>query len=436
MLEAAPGSRDSIRPSQAYTNEATEKKRMAATSQAQQPVGASQSSLRTAALAMFALLLVAYTLMAADRYLISMLGTDIRQALNLSLPQMGTLTTTFTLGIAIAGLPSGALIARTSRRTVLLLGIALFSIATLLFTQATGFASMFVLIVMQGAGMSFLATSMFALSASYFSKTRVAALGIVNVCFGLGSILGPRVIGTIQSNTGTWQPPMLIFGFTGVGLAILCALLVRSWFTETKRAAEHVEHAGGADSLMNRNTLILSMLSVLYGLTVYGWLGLYPTFLRDVLHLTPAEVGGVMPFFGLGSLTAFFAGQLGDRFPTKVILISASLVLVVLGFFLYVPDLNIVMYRVMALLVGIFGAAIVYTNLAGGHLKALRHGLANKGSSMFVTSVYAGGAFGGLMMGSMVASWGWQVAGQIQVSLLSLLAVILTFALRPSEFSK
>lgn len=409
---------------------------MASTSPAQEPVSVRRSSARTAALAMFALLLVAYTLMAADRYLISMLGTDIREALKLSLPQMGTLTTTFTLGIAIAGLPGGALIAKTSRRTVLLLGIALFSVATLLFTQATGFAGMFVLIVMQGAGMSFLATSMFALSASYFSKTRVAALGIVNVCFGLGSFLGPWAIGNIQSKTGTWQAPMLVFGFTGVGLAILCALLIRSWFTETKRAAEHGEHAGGAESLLNRNTLIFSVLSVLYGLTVYGWLGLYPTFLREVLHLTPTEVGGVMPFFGLGSLTAFFAGQLGDRFPTKIILSSASLVLVVLGFFLYLPGLGIAVYKLMALLVGIFGAAIVYTNLAGGRIKSLRHSLANKGSSMFISSMYAGGALGGLMMGSMVANWGWQVAGEIQVSLLSLLAVLLTFWLRPVEFSK
>ncbi len=408
---------------------------MASTSQS---VRADQAGARTVALAMFALLLVAYTLMAADRYLISMLGTDIRGALGLSLPQMGTLTTTFTLGIAIAGLPSGALIARTSRRTVLLLGIALFSVATLLFTQATGFASMFVLIVMQGAGMSFLATSMFALSASYFSKTRVAALGIVNVCFGLGSFLGPWAIGNIQSKTdpGAWQPPMLIFGLTGVGLVILCALLVRSWFTETKGAAALGEHTGGADSLMNRNTLIFSALSVLYGLTVYGWLGLYPTFLRDALKFTPAEVGGIMPFFGLGSLTAFFAGQLGDRFPTKVILSSASLVLVVLGFFLYLPGLGIATYKIMALLVGIFGAAIVYTNLTGGHIKALRRSLANKGSSMFITSMYAGGALGGLMMGSMVAKWGWGVAGQIQVSLLSLLAALLVLGLRPSEFSK
>src|SRR3954464_468657 len=215
---------------------------MASTAHATTTATAEHSGARTTALAMFALLLVSYTLMSADRYLISMLGPDIRAALGLSLPQMGALTTMFTFGIAIAGLPAGALIARYSRRTVLLLGITLFSIATLLFTQATGFFSMFVFIVMQGAGMSFLATSMFALSASYFSKTRVAAVGIVNVCFGLGSFLGPWAVGNIRTTTGMWQPPMLVFGLTGVGLAILCALLVRSWFTETKRAAEQGEH--------------------------------------------------------------------------------------------------------------------------------------------------------------------------------------------------
>ena len=56
----------------------------------------------------------------------------------------------------------------------------------------------------------------------------------------------------------------------------------------------------------------------------------------------------------------------------------------------------------MALLVGIFGAAIVYTNLAGGHIKSLRRSLASKGSSMFVSSIYAGGALGGYMMGSLL----------------------------------
>src|SRR3954462_14452455 len=175
---------------------------MTSIAQAKTAATADRSGARTTALAMFALLLVSYTLMSADRYLISMLGPDIRAALGLSLPQMGALTTMFTFGIAIAGLPAGALIARYSRRTVLLLGITLFSVATLLFTRATGFPSMFVFIVMQGAGMSFLATSMFALSASYFSKSLVSAVCIVNVCFGLGSFVVPLAIGNIRTATG------------------------------------------------------------------------------------------------------------------------------------------------------------------------------------------------------------------------------------------
>src|SRR5436190_9098473 len=240
---------------------------MSSTAHVMPAATAGQSGTRTAALTMFGLLLVSYTLMSADRYLINMLGTDIRKALNFSLPQMGALATMFTLGIALAGLPGGALIARTSRRTVLILGVGLFSVATLLFTQATGFFSMFALIVMQGAGMSFLATSMFALSASYFWKTRVAAVGIVNVCFGLGSFLGPWAIGNLRSSTGTWQYPTVVFGLAGVGLAILAGLLVRSWFTDAKGAVARSEDTGGAGSLMNRNTLILSVLSVLYGLT-------------------------------------------------------------------------------------------------------------------------------------------------------------------------
>ena len=397
---------------------------------------AEQSGTRTAALTMFGLLLVSYTLMSADRYLINMLGTDIRKALNFSLPQMGALATMFTLGIALAGLPGGALIARTSRRTVLLLGVVLFSVATLLFTQATGFLSMFVFIVMQGMGMSFLATSMFALSASYFSKTRVAAVGIVNVCFGLGSFVGPWAVGNIRTSSGRWQTPMVVFGVIGIGVAILVAVFVRGWFTETKGAAQHSDATGGADSLMNRNTIILSILSALYGLIVYGFLGLYPTFLREVLKLTPAEAGGIMPFFGLGSLLSFFAGQLGDRFPVKLVLTAGWAVLVGVGIFLYVPGLSTGTYKFMALLFGIFGGAIVYTNLAGAHIKSLRRSLANKGSSMFISSIYAGGALGGYVMGSLVATWGWGVAGQIQVSLLALIGLVLAFGLRPGEMSQ
>ena len=116
---------------------------------------------KKAAYAMFGLLLFTYILMVADRFLVSMLAVDIRSALSLSVPNMFALTTMFTLGLAIGGLPAAGLIARYSRKTVLLTGLVLLSGATLAFTQAVGFWSFFVFIVAQGVGMSFLATAMF-----------------------------------------------------------------------------------------------------------------------------------------------------------------------------------------------------------------------------------------------------------------------------------
>ncbi len=394
------------------------------------------SGLNKAAMAMFGLLLLTYILMVADRFLVSMLAVDIRGALDLSIHNMFALTTMFTLGLGIAGLPAAALIARYSRKAVLLTGLILLSSATLLFTRATGFASMFVFIVLQGVGMSFLATSMFSLSTSYFAANRVAALGLVNLCFGLGSLLGHRIIGEMRTAIGSWEAPMLIFGFTGIGLAILIALTVRPWFSETKAAAKHLVDSGGADTLKNHNTILLTVMSGLYGMVIYGFLGTYPSYMRGVLELPAADVGAIMMWFGVGSLTSYYGGKLGDKFSSKSVLSSCSLALGVVTLFLFQPDLSTWTYKLLATLIGVFGAAIVYTNLAGGHVKALRRTLTSKGSGMFVTTVYGGAAMGGYTMGLLVENYSWKFAGQIQISLLCLIIAVLALGLRQSEFSK
>jgi predicted MFS family arabinose efflux permease len=388
------------------------------------------------AYAMFGLLLVTYILMVADRFLVSMLATDLREALDLSGPNMFALTTMFTLGLGIGGLPAAALIARFSRKAVLLTGLILLSAATLLFTKATGFASMFVFIVLQGVGMSFLATAMFSLSTSYFSANRVAALGLVNLCFGLGSLLGHRIIGEMRTAMGSWEAPMLIFGFIGVGLAIAIAIFVRPWFSEVKPAAKHLVDSGGADTLKNRNTIILAVMSAVYGMVIYGFLGTYPSFLLTELGLTHAEMGAIMMWFGIGGLTSYYGGKLGDKFSSKSVLFTCSVVLGVVTLFLFKTDQSLWMYKLLATLVGVFGAAIVYTNLAGGHVKSLKRTLTSKGSGMFVTSVYGGAALGGWTMGLLQENWGWAFAGQIQISLLCMVIAVLALGLRQSEFSK
>ena len=229
---------------------------------------------------------------------------------------------------------------------------------------------------------------------------------------------------------------MLIFGFTGIAFAVLIAITVRKWFSEVAPVAKNLVDSGGADTLKNRNTIILTVMSAIYGMVVYGFLGTYPSYMREVLELPAAEVGAVMMWFGVGGLTSYYGGKLGDKYSSKSVIFTCSMALAVVTLALFMTGLSVLTYKILATLVGIFGAAIVYTNLAGGHVKSLRRSLSSKGSGMFVTSVYGGAAIGGYTMGLLVENVSWVFAGQVQLTALSVIVALLALGLKQEEFSK
>jgi DHA1 family inner membrane transport protein len=384
---------------------------------------------------MYCVLLLSYTLMAADRYLFPVLAADVRKAFGFSLANTGLLATIFTLGLGVGGLPTGFLLARYSRKIVLMTGIVIFSAATALTTVVPGFWTMLICLAAQGIGMSMLATCMFALAASYFSGYRSAAIGSVNFSYGIGGFLGPYLAGKLRQSYNTWHAPMLAFGLSGFVMVVVIAAAVRPWFSETRRAAEVKADSGGAASLANRNTVILAILSVIHGLSMYGFLGLYPTFLRETLHYSPASAGTVIGFFGVGALASIPCGWIGDRFSPKLVLSGALLSSAVLGYLFFQASPSMPMRELLTFIYGVTGSAVLYVNLAGYHVKALRRSLSSSGSGMFVTSLYAGAAFGGLFLGKLANWGGWLRASEIEMSLFCFIGAILALALRPSEMS-
>src|SRR3984893_5784704 len=390
-----------------------------------------ESAARSVAIAMYCVLLVSYILMAADRHLFPVLAPDIRKAFGFSLDNIGVLSTIFTLGLGISGLPTGYLLARYSRKMVLLTGIVIFSAATALTTVVPGFWTMLVCLAAQGIGMSMLATSMFALAASYFSGNRSAAIGSVNFCYGIGGFLGPYLAGKLRQSYNTWHAPMIWFGAFGFVMVVLIAATVRPWFSDTRRVVEIKADSGGAVSLANRNTVILSILSVIHGLSMYGFLGLYPTFLRETLHYSPINAGKVIGFFGVGALASIPCGWIGDRYSPKLVLSGSLLSVAVLGYLFFQVSPTMFTREILTCIYGVTGSAVLYVNLAGYHVKALRRSLSSRGSGMFVTSLYSGAAFGGYLLGWLVAhAGGWLVASEIEMSLMCFLGAILALAFR------
>ncbi|HSU87851.1 MAG TPA: MFS transporter, partial [Terriglobia bacterium] len=223
---------------------------------------------RRAAIAMFAVLLGTYVINAMDRQLFPLLVPEVRRQYNFSLSDVGLLSTVFTLGMALAGLPTGYLLSRFSRKTVLQAGVALFSVCTVLTVMAFGFSDMLLYRAATGVGEAMQLTILLAIAANYFTGHRAAAVGSVNFSFGIGAIISPILGGALLSSYKSWQVPMVFFGVLGFVAIVVISLSVRPWFTETQRSAGERIDRGGAPTVINRNTILLTVMSVIGGFVI------------------------------------------------------------------------------------------------------------------------------------------------------------------------
>src|SRR6201998_2108281 len=144
-------------------------------------------------------------------------------------------------------------------------------------------------------------TVMLAIAANYFTEHRAVAVGAINFCFAIGSIFGAILSGFALTAYRSWRFPMLLFGCFGLLAIVVIALGVKPWFSETQSDSYGRADLRGASTLRNRNTVLLTAMSLIGGLVIYGYLGMYPTFLREGLHFTPRPAGTVMDRFGLGA---------------------------------------------------------------------------------------------------------------------------------------
>src|ERR1051325_11535956 len=89
-----------------------------------------------------AIVLGSYVINAMDRTLFPLILPEVRREYGFDLPEAGLMATVFTIGMALAGLPSGYLLRRFTRTAVVQLGIFIFSAATVVTVLAAGFADM------------------------------------------------------------------------------------------------------------------------------------------------------------------------------------------------------------------------------------------------------------------------------------------------------
>ena len=388
------------------------------------------------AIAAIAVLIASYTVNAMDRTLFPLMLTDVRREYGFGLPQGGLLSTIFTLGMALAGIPTGYLMSRYQRKTVIQIGILIYSAATVITVIATGFADMLIYRAITGIGEAMQLTALLAVFSSYFTRSRAAGVGLLNYAYAGGAAIGPWLGAKLLVDYGTWRAPMIIYGAVGFIMMALIAAVVRPQVSESKGEKNAIAVAGGAASLKNLNTTVLAILSVLFGLALYGYLGMYPTFLREQLHYVPADAGKVMSIYGLGVLVSPFMGWVGDRFSPRLVLALSFLVASAIAAMLFNGPADFTTQAAFSFVLGATFSGTIFVNLAACHVKAVAANLAGRASGLFVTCIYGSATVAGYLIGWIAGLSGWTIAGNIQLVALCLAGAVVALLLRPQDMSQ
>jgi DHA1 family inner membrane transport protein len=390
------------------------------------------------AVAAIVVLICSYCVNAMDRTLFPLMLTDVRREYGFTLPQAGLMSTFFTLGMTLAGIPTGYLMSRYSRKTVIQVGILIYSAATIITVMAAGFADMLLYRAITGVGEAMQLTALLAVFSSYFSRYRAAGVGVLNYAYSGGAAIGPALGAKLLVEYGTWRAPMIIFGLIGFAMMVLIAVVVRPWLSETNTAKQPQAtfSTGGATTLKNLNTGVLVVLSIIFGLALYGYLGMYPTFLREQLHYAPADAGRVMSIYGFGVLVSAASGWLGDRFSPRAVLGTSFLIASAVAALLFNGPTDFTAQATFSLVLGATFSGTIFVNLAANHVKSVSADLAGRASGVFVTSLYGSATVAGYVIGWIVNLTGWTVAGNIQLVLLCLCGALISLALRPERMAR
>lgn len=382
----------------------------------------------TAAIALgFAALCLSFGLNAMDRQVFYPLVPEIREEFGFSLDQAGLLATGFTLGFALTGIPAGYLLDRMPRKTIVVTSVVVYSAGTVAIPLAAGFLDMAAYRLLSGMGEGVQATALYAIIGAFFFHRRALAAGFMGVAFGLGVFLGPLIGQGLAAATASWRTPFYVFGVAGLVVALILLVAVPRAMSEAVagRAAtiDETSYSHVPASPYNRNTLAFGITSAVSGLVFYGFLGLYPTFLREELGFAPGQAALAAALVGFGAMTALPVGWLADRVDQRMLLAVGFAGTAVSALLAYTVATGAGAQYVLAFLIGAFGSGVLFTNGTTVLQRSVRPEFVGRGTGLFILTYYVAAAVSGLIFARLVAAIGWQGAGLVQLTLPPLLGI-------------
>ena len=384
------------------------------------------------------LLCAAYAINAADRQIFPTLLPAIRQAFGYDLKTAGLMATVFTIGLAVAGIPTGYLVDRVSRKTIILGAMVIYSVFTLATIYAAGFWDMLFYRALTGVGEGMQMAGLFAAVGAYFYRKRSFFIGWMIFAYGGGAFLGPRLGSILAQAANDWKTPFIWFAASGLAIATIVLICVPKDFTESKgpattAAAEKTTLAHMPANLWNRNVIMGSIGCIIVGYSLYGYIGLYTTYLQGGLHYSPADAAAALSFFGLGGLLSFVGGWFGDRFPQQWVIAIAFALLAVVGFSMYNVATSQQAQSFLSFMTGVLASGFAFVNLLSLLQRSVQPQMVGRASGIFLTTLFGAASTAGYLMGWLVDAFGWGTAALIELTLFPVIAIVAMLMVNPTQ---
>lgn len=270
------------------------------------------------------LLWIAFFLNQADRQVYNVVLPLIREDLQLTDGQLGTIATVFNLVFALLVPVAGYIGDLFSRKWVLVISILFWSVATMFTGVSNG---MLMLLIMRsiatGGGESFFGPSNYSLLASYHKDTRSTAMSIHQTSYYLGIIISGFLAGYIGERFG-WRSAFYIFGAAGVVHGVVMIFRLKDKKDENKENTvdkqKKVKFSDGMKILFKTPTAVILTLGfsgLIFVLT--GYLTWTPTYLYEEFGMTLSKAGFNSMFYThmFAFIGILIAGRLSDRLATR-----------------------------------------------------------------------------------------------------------------------
>jgi predicted MFS family arabinose efflux permease len=268
------------------------------------------------------LLLGVYIFNFIDRQILSILLESIKEEIPLSDAQLGFLGgLAFALFYTFTGIPIARWADRGSRRTIIALSVAIWSVMTAVTGLARGFGTLLAARVGVAIGEAGCSPPSHSLISDYFPpEQRGTALSIYSLGIPIGGALG-TLIGAWVAEWFGWRMAFAVVGLPG----LLLALIVRLTLREPVRGRSEVSAAARVAGNESTGEIVRFMLRMpsfrhlsaaasLHAFVGYGAAYFLPSFFARVHEMGLTERGTWLFALGLiGTVGTYLGGWLADR---------------------------------------------------------------------------------------------------------------------------